>query len=137
MGLGYMSMELKFKDWQMDKMTLSDKIARSFDASGIASLYSDLFYTAMSTSLALGGPNIGMGIVNPKFPQEQNYLDAVTGIGGAGPSWGVDTARAVKEFITGNYGEGAADFLRQMPYMRLWFLKDEINGLGNALKGRY
>lgn len=137
MGLGYMSMELKFKDWQMEKMTLSDKIARSFDASGIASLYSDLFYTAMSTSLALGGPSLGLGIVNPKFPQEQNYLDAVTGIGGAGPSWGVDTARAVKEFVTGNYGEGAADFLRQMPYMRLWFLKDEINGLGNALKGRY
>lgn len=137
MGLGYMAMELKYKDWQMEKMTFADKIARSFDASGIAALYSDLFYTAMNTSMALGGPDIGMGIVNPKFPQEQNYVDAVTAIAGAGPSWGVDTGRAVKEFVTGNYGEGFADFMKQMPYMRLWFLKDEINGLGRAIEGRY
>lgn len=137
MGLGYMSMELKYKDWQMEKMTWTDMFARSFDASGIAALYSDLFYTAMNTSMALGGPDIGMGIINPKFQQEKNYLDALTAIGGAGPSWGVDTGRAVKEFVTGNYGEGFADFMKQMPYMRLWFLKDEINGLGRAIEGRY
>ena len=137
MGLGYMAMELKYKDWQMEKMTLADKVARSFDASGLMALYSDLFYTAMNTSMALDGPDIGMGIINPKFPQEKNYLDALTALGGAGPSWGVDTGRAIKEFVTGNYGEGFADFMKQMPYMRLWFLKDEINGLGRAIEGRY
>jgi len=134
MGLGYMSMELKYSDWQMKKMTMADKIARSFDASGIAALYSDLFYTAMNTSLALGGPDIGMGIINPKFPQEQNYLDAFTGVAGASPSYAVDVGRGLKDFIMGDFGGGAADILRSLPGAKLWFLKDEINALGKALE---
>ena len=39
-------------------MDFEDQFARAFDYSGIAPLYSDLFYTAMATSLALGGLSV-------------------------------------------------------------------------------
>lgn len=138
MGLGYMTMELKYSDWQMKQMTLADKIARSFDASGIAALYSDLFYTAMNTTLALGGPNISAGFLNPKFPQDKNYFDAVGSIAGAGPSYGIDLTRAVGNFLMGNMGEGGADILRSLPGAKLWFLKDEVNQFARVFdRARY
>jgi len=138
MGLGYMGMELKYKDWQMERMTLDEKIARSFDASGVAALYSDLFYTSMGISMALGGPDIGMGLIKPKFKQEENTLDAITGVMGAGPSYGVDVGRGVAKFIEGDYGEGTGELLRRLPYAQLFFLKDITNETARAfIGGRY
>lgn len=135
MGLGYMGMELKYKDWQMDRMTLDEKIARSFDASGVAALYSDLFYTSMGISMALGGPDIGAGLIKPKFQQKKNALDAITGVAGAGPSYAVDVGRGVAKFMQGDYGEGAADLLRRMPFAQLHFLKDTTNETARAFAG--
>ena len=135
MGLGYMGMELKYKDWQMEQMSWPDVIARSFDASGVAALHSDLFYTAMSISQALDGPNISGGLINPKFKQEKNGLDAALAVGGAGPSYAVDVGRGVKELLDGNYGQGANELVRRLPTAQLWFLKDEINGMGRAFAG--
>lgn len=135
MGLGYMGMELKYKDWQMDKMTLTDKIARSFDASGVAALYSDLFYTSMGVSMALGGPDVGMGIIKPKFNQDKSYLDAITGVAGAGPSYAVDVAKGVGTFLSGDYGEGAGQIIRRLPFAQLHFLKDTTNETARAFAG--
>jgi len=135
MGLGYMGMELKYKDWQMQQMSWPDVIARSFDASGIAALHSDLFYTAMNMSQALGGPNISGGLVNPKFKQEKSGLDAALAVGGAAPSYAVDVGRGIKELLDGNYGQGANELVRRLPTAQLWFLKDEINGMGRAFAG--
>ena len=135
MGLGYMGMELKYKDWQMQQMSWPDVIARSFDASGVAALHSDLFYTAMNMSQALGGPNISGGLVNPKFKQEKSGLDAALAVGGAAPSYAVDVGRGIKELLDGNYGQGANELIRRLPTAQLWFLKDEINGMGRAFAG--
>jgi len=135
MGLGYMSMELKYKDWQMKQMSLTDKVARSFDASGVAALYSDLFYTSMGISMALGGPDIGAGIIKPKFNQKENTLDAITAVGGAGPSYAVDVGRGVAKFLGGDYGEGSADLLRRLPFAQLHFLKDTTNETARAFAG--
>jgi len=135
MGLGYMGMELKYKDWQMQQMSWPDVIARSFDASGVAALHSDLFYTAMNMSQALGGPNISGGLVNPKFKQEKSGLDAALAVGGAAPSYAVDVGRGIKELLDGNYGQGANELVRRLPTAQLWFLKDEINGMGRAFAG--
>jgi len=135
MGLGYMGMELKYKDWQMQQMSWPDVMARSFDASGIAALHSDLFYTAMNMSQALGGPNISGGLVNPKFKQEKSGLDAALAVGGAAPSYAVDVGRGIKELLDGNYGQGANELVRRLPTAQLWFLKDEINGMGRAFAG--
>ena len=135
MGLGYMALELKQPDFVMDKMPLQDKIARSFDMSGIAALYSDLTYTAMNTSLALGGPNITMGLLQPKFPQEQNVLDAVTGIAGAGPSYAVDVARAMGKMVSGEFSEGAYELTGRLPFATALIWNEEVKELRQALRG--
>lgn len=135
LGLGYMSLSLKQPDFVMDKMSFTDKLARSFDASGVAALYSDLFYTAMNTSLALGGPDIGMGIISPKFPQEQNALDAVTGLTGAGTSYAVDVGRAVGKMVTGDFDQGLYEFTGRLPFASALLWNEEVKELRQALRG--
>ena len=138
-GLGWLSLQIKSEfntkggETMWDNMAWEDQLARSIDASGILAMYSDLLYTGMNTSMALGGPDISMGLLQPKFPQEKNITDAITSIGGAGPSIGVDLGRGVIDMVQGNYGEGSKQIIKNLPYMRLWFLKDMVNELGNTL----
>jgi hypothetical protein len=132
MGLAYMSISLRTPDRIWKDMSWQDKFARSFDQSGVMALYSDMFYTSMHTSLALGGPNITGGLLNPKFKQGKSVADAVTGLAGAGPSWAYDTAAGIVDFAQGNYGEGAKQIVRNLPAARLWFLRDEVNQITNA-----
>lgn len=135
LGLAYMITGIRTPDYVWQDMSFQDKFARSFDMSGIAALYSDLLYTSIHTSLALGGPNITAGLISPKFPQKPSVLDAVTGIAGAGPSWTADTAQGIIQFATGEYGEGAKNVMRNMPFARMWFWKDEVNQLTRAWAG--
>ena len=136
MGLAYMGLELKNPDFVMDNMSVEDKIARSFDMSGMAALYSDMLYTSMHTSMALGGPDISMGLLQPKFPQEENVADAAAGVLGAGPSIGLDVARGFKELVAGDTGEGAKQIMRSMPLARLWIWKDFMNEASNAFTAK-
>lgn len=133
MGLGYMALQAKTPDWV--ELSFQDQFARSLDYSGIMPLYSDMFYTAMTTTLAMGGSNITGGVLQPKFPQEADTYDAVSGVMGAGPSITTDLSRAVYEMTTGDVGEGSKDFIRNLPYARLWFLKGKVNELTNMLEG--
>lgn len=137
MGLAYLGLELKnmANPFIMDNMEIEDKIARSFDASGLAALYSDFFYNAMSTSAALGGPDLGGGFINQKFPQEKSYVDAAVGILGAGPSWGTDMASGMYNFATGDFGQGSKEIIKSLPTARLWIWKDFVNEMANTLAG--
>ena len=135
MGLAYMGMQLKYMNnpYVLENMSLEDKIARSFDMSGLAAIYSDIFYTSLHTSLALGGPDIGMGVISPKYRQEKDYIDAVTMPMGAGVGIGTDLVRSAGSFVMGDYGEGSKDFISNLPYMRLWFLKDLVNDMTRSI----
>ena len=139
MALAYMSLQIKYRNnpFILEQMTLEDKIARSFDASGLGAVYSDIFYRSLSASIALGGPNITGGMVNPKFPPDTNnpYAEVGTGILGAGSSITYDLAKGAGEFVLGNAGEGAKDFIRNLPYARLWFLKEYTNDMTRAIAG--
>ena len=132
MGLAYMALSIRTPDYVWEDMTWRDKFARSFDMSGVMALYSDLFYTSMHTSLALGGPNITAGLLSPKFPQQKSALDAITGIAGAGPSWAADMFRGTYNVASGEYGEGFKEIARNLPFARMWFLKDDINQITRA-----
>jgi hypothetical protein len=133
MGLGYMITSIRTNDQIWEKMPFQDKVARAFDMGGIASLYSDLFYTGLQTSLALGGPNLTGGIVSPRFPQKPNMVDAVTGLTGASSSWVADMARSAGAFANGEYGEGSAMFIKNLPFSNLWFLRGEVNEMARTL----
>jgi hypothetical protein len=132
MGLGYMVLEAKTPDFV--DMSFQDKLARSFDYSGTAALQSDLFYTGMSTLLALGGPNITNGFLQPRFPQEPNAVDAATGLLGAGPSIATDYIRGMTDIVTGNIGEGTKEIIRNLPFARMWFWKGKMNEFTRMLE---
>jgi hypothetical protein len=136
MGLGYMVTAIRTPDYVWEKMPIQDKLARSFDMSGIAALYSDLFYTGLQTSLAFGGPNITGGFISPRFPQKPNMVDAVTGLTGAGTSWAADMGRSAASFANGDYGEGAATFVKNLPFSNLWFIRGEVNEFSRYLRGQ-
>ncbi len=132
MGLGYISLELKTPDFV--ELSPQDKFARAFDYSGVAALYSDLFYTAMSTSLALGGPNITGGALQPRYPQEASTSDAITGLLGAGPSIAMEYVNGMANMLTGNIGEGSKEFIRALPFSNVWMFNDTVNRLTNMLE---
>ena len=131
LGLGYMVLQIRTPDYV--DLSFQDQFARAFDYSGLAPLYSDLFYTSMATSLALGGPNITNGLLAAKYPQEPNIADAVTGLTGAGTSVGLDYYRGFQNLLTGNIGEGTKDLGRVLPFAQLFWLKGFTNNLTRAV----
>ena len=137
MGLAYMGMQLKYRSnpFVLEEMSIEDKIARTFDMSGLAAMYSDMYYTGIQMSLALGGPDLTMGMISPKFPQEYNPVDAVLAPLGSGPSIGYDLGKSAYKFTQGDY-DGAKDFISNLPFARLWFLRDFTNDLGRSIAGR-
>ena len=125
--LGYAVLKIKTPDFVWDEMSYQDKFARSVDASGLISLYSDLFYESLAMSSALGTPDLSMGFLQPKYPENDPYAAVIGGIGGAGPSITYDLMQGAYQFTRGEYGEGAKQFVRNLPGMRLWFLRDQMN----------
>lgn len=132
-GMGWMISSIRTPDYVWNDMSPQDKLGRAIDMSGVAALYSDLFYTTLQTSLALGGPNITAGALQPRYPQDPNVVDAVTNVTGAASGWSADMVRAGITFARGEYGEGASDFIRNLPFSNLWFLRDDINQIGRYL----
>ena len=132
LGLGYMVTQIRTPDYVWDEMSVQDKFARSLDMSGLGSIYSDLFYTSMHTSLAFGGPNITAGLISPKYNTEKSIADGITGLAGAGPSWGLDMVNSMGMFLSGEYGEGAKEFVRNLPGSNLWFIRDEVNQISRG-----
>jgi len=134
LGLSYMILKMKTNEATFENMSYQDKMARTIDASGLLPFYSDLFYRTMHSTIALGGPNITGGFIQPKFKQRQNPLDVVTDIAGAGPSWAANVAEGIYKVTTGEYGAGASDILRMMPMANMWFLKGEVSELAQAMR---
>lgn len=132
MGLGYLQYQMRVPEWVQERDNIPTKLMRSFDYAGLGGVYSDLFYTALHTGMELTGENFTNGIVAAKYGAEQNYADALTGILGAGPDIALQYGRAAGNIVQGNYGEGTEDFLRILPFLRLWFLKDQMKELGRT-----
>ena len=49
------------------------------------------------------------------------------------PSIAVELFRGMDQFVHGEYGAGSKHIIKNLPYMRLWFIKDMVNELGNVL----
>lgn len=137
-GLGYLGLELKSQtsigsERAWDQLPFSDKMLRAFDYSGAAAIYTDFFYQSLAMSMALTGDNYLEGVVKPKFPEEQNLMNAFTAVGGAAPSIMQQYGEAFNEMLFGDFGEGAKDAIRTLPYMRLWFIHGLVNNMTSAL----
>ena len=140
MGLGYMGLSLKNynRQWVMDNMTIQDKIARSFDMSGLAALYTDMFYTLGGMAKdAFDVDMLGKVGLQRKGP-DGNMLDAITGVTGAGTSWSLDMGRALQDFYNGNWSEGGVEVLKLAPFNNTLFFRDDISWLGSQVnKSRF
>ncbi len=134
MGLGYTLLQIKTPDFV--EMSFQDKFARAFDYSGVAALHSDMFYTAMATSLAFGGPNLTGGLLQPRFPEKKDIGGGIAGLAGAGPSYTYDVAGGLYDLMTGNVSDGSKELIRDLPFARLWFLKSLTNRMSNALSDK-
>jgi len=136
MGLGYMGLSLKNynRSWVMDNMSTQDKIARSFDMSGLAALYSDMFYT-LGGMVKDGFDKDMMGVLGLKRKgPDGNMLDATTSLTGAGTSWALDAGRVLKEFYDGNWTEGAKNTLKISPFQNTIFLRDDFSAFGRMIE---
>ena len=50
------------------------------------------------------------------------------------PAIGVDITRGLYDFaIEGKYGSGSRQVIKNLPYMRLWFMKGMVNELTSVL----
>ena len=123
MFFGYQIVKFKTPDWAWDKMGTEDKLARAFDMSGIAALYSDIGYRSLEMAQSFGAEE---SFIAPKFVQEPDRLGGVLSLGGAPIDWAKETADGIADFLSGNFSDGAKQIGRQMPLTGLLVL----NGLG-------
>ena len=135
MGLAYMGLQLRYrnKPYILENMTTQDKILRAFDYSGIASIYSDIFYKTLATGANLGYPN---SFFKPKYVTknpDERPVDIALEFGGAGPSIAVDYYRSLAKLIRGDYSDGTKDLVKSLPFARLWFLESFHSELGRQL----
>ena len=114
-----------------------DKFARAFDYSGIAPLYSDLIYTSIATSLALGGPNLTGGLLEAKYPQKPNTPDAIVAVLGAGPSIAVEYGRAFNDLIRGNFEQSAKNIKKNFTVSMAFHILIVVNNLPRAVAENY
>lgn len=115
MGLGYLVTMARTPQFVWDEMNAQDKMMRAFDYGGLAPLYTTLLYDGQAEQLALGfNPLLG-DVIAPKFPQKQNLMDAVSGIGGPAVSTLADVGGAVGNLAQGNVAESMGGFFDLLP----------------------
>ena len=109
MGMGYISAYAKVPNYIWDKLDERDRMMRAFDYSGLASLYSTVIYDSMQQQVAMGQEPFVTKLtgLQPKFkPSAKSidnqvlpqWMDAVTGVTGAGTSTIQDSFEALGHF---------------------------------------
>ena len=129
LGLGYMSLEIKYAMYPyiLDEMSFQDKLARSFDASGLAALHSDLAYTVLNNATALGYANDDNFKISPKYRVPTEGAERTLDVAGQwiGPAGGLvgDIGLGLYQLHHENYAEGTETLINTTPGRSLWFLK--------------
>jgi hypothetical protein len=133
-GLAYWSLSLRKPDYVWDEMSMQDKMLQSFEYSGVAAIYMDLFYESLHTILAVRGENITGGFISPKY--QDTATDSLVGLFGAGPSHTFDMGKAIMEMLNGDFGHGASDLMKILPFLSLPYIKSHVRDLGAAIDER-
>tara|TARA_R100001086_G_scaffold215527_1_gene131690 strand:- start:1609 stop:5637 length:4029 start_codon:yes stop_codon:yes gene_type:complete len=145
-GLAYLGQKLRTNEYTWDNLSYTDKFARAFDYSGLASLYTGLFYEAFHTAYALD-QDISYGLLKPKYNvNADGPAETIVGISGAGPSIFFDfvsnsftlaTGKEIKlnkggfDFIEGNRSNAASEITRSLPFATIpgiQLLTNEVSG---------
>lgn len=133
LGLGYMIVKYRTPNWAWDDMDTEDKIARSFDFSGLAALYSDAAYRALAMHNELGFESNFP--IQPKYQGEADPLGAVLSLGGAPVDWGYAASKAIGEMMQGNFSDGAKDLISVTPLLETMVTGDVIKETAKDIVG--
>ena len=138
MILGGMIVKFRTPSWAWDDMDTEDKIARSFDFSGLAAIYSDTAYRGIAMAQELGFENTGP--IQPKFKAEPDALGALISLGGAPADWTYEVSKATADLASGDFQDGAKGLIRMTPLIGAMVtggvIKDTANDLADMLPNR-
>ena len=135
LALGYLITQIRTPDFVWEEMSMRDRMMRAFDMGGLAALYSDIMYTSIETSLALGGPNPTFGVIQPRYTAGYDPVGAVTGLTGASTAWTASMIESMGLFMQGDYQNGGHMFINNLPFQNLWFIDSEVNHLARGIRG--
>lgn len=113
MILGGMIVKIRTPNYVWDNMDTEDKIARAFDFSGLAAIYSDMGYRAIAMAHELGFENNFP--IQPKFMADPDPLGAIISLGGAPADWTYNLGAAIGDMLQGDYNDGVKGLIRSMP----------------------
>jgi hypothetical protein len=113
MTLGAMIVKIRTPNYVWDNMDTEDKIARAFDFSGLAAIYSDMGYRALAMAHEMGFENNFP--IEPKFKADPDPLGAIISLGGAPADWTYNLGTAVGDMVQGDYNDGVKGLIRSMP----------------------
>tara|TARA_R100000697_G_scaffold70135_1_gene82562 strand:+ start:1743 stop:5087 length:3345 start_codon:yes stop_codon:yes gene_type:complete len=139
MGLAYMGLQLRYRNrpYVLENMSTQDKILRTFDYSGLAAIYSDMFYRGLSI-----GVNTGMTDSPPFKPKyispdaEERPMDAALEILGAPASLFWEYKRGVEDFFAGDVNDGVKRFQQNFPFAKIWWMENNMKDIGRVI-GRW
>ena len=138
MGLGAMIVKIRTPDYIWNDMEPQDKIARAFDFSGLAAIYSDVTYRGISMAHEMGMTNDTF--ISPKFKAEPDVIGALASLGGAPADWTYGVTQAIGDMLNGNMSDGAKSLVRHTPFISaLAFqgvLKDTAMDIAKTLPNR-
>jgi hypothetical protein len=143
MGLGYMTLELKYwaYPYLLDEMSWEDTIARSFDASGLAALHSDMAYSVLNNSIALGFLDKDDSYISPKYdvPTEgiQRDVDVASQWLGPAPGLAADLAIGLKQLHDEDYAEGSETLLNTVILRNLLWTRGLFGELNRHVRNNF
>jgi len=91
MALGYTIVKVRTPSWAWDDMDFEDKVARSFDFSGLAAIYTDMGYRAIAMQNELG--------FESNFPIQPKFDGGTDTSSGYTPDETIDAGQAYQIFI--------------------------------------
>ena len=132
MGLGYSIVKYRTPDWKWKDMDPEDKAMRAFDFSGLAAFYSDMMYRSLETMQAFGMEDM---MIEPRFKQKPDPIGGIVSIAGAPADYAYDGVKALNDFMTGNFSDGAKQVGRMLPFSGLMMIDDTVKGSVDAIAG--
>jgi len=140
LALGYATLYLKnptsfgYMDWE-------DQLLRSIDQTGIAGIYSDLFYTGLHARHRMENLKSKETIIQPKYKVEpspiSSTLETATDFAGATPSAIFDIADTAGHFIHGETNEGLSQACRLTPFSSLYGIRSLCGTVDDFTRGRF
>jgi len=138
MGLGSMIVRVRTPNYVWNDMDPEDKIARSFDFSGLAAIYTDLTYRGLSMAYEFGIANDTF--IAPKFKAQPDAIGALLSLGGAPADWTYGVTQAIGDMFQGNMSDGAKGLVRHTPIINAYafqgLLKDTAMDIAGSLPNR-